>query len=205
MLIDISRPIHAGMAIYPNNPDVSLDVIQEAGTGKSGLTKISFGSHTGTHIDTPLHIKPNTNGAEQYDLDIFVGDAEVVEVSADTVITVADLPMTTSSRVLFKTVNSQKDIDEFSPDFVALDESAAQELIHRGVKLIGIDALSIKKKGVQDKVHQLFLDAGVVIVEGLWLAYAAPGHYELMCLPLPIAHIDGVPARAALAPSKQPH
>jgi arylformamidase len=199
MVIDITRRIHAGMAIYPGNPGVTIRQIQKAGDGVSALSEISLGSHTGTHIDAPSHIVEGAAGVDGYDLELMMGPAEVVDLSrVESVIGAADLVATTTSRVLIKTKNSTADPDIFTPDFVALDESAAKELVRRGVKLIGIDGWSIKKKGVKDKVHQILLDAGVVIVEGLWLKDVKGGEYELLCLPLSLGNIDGAPVRAVL-------
>lgn len=199
MLIDISRPIHAGMAIYPNNPSVSIRNIQKAIDGASALSEITIGSHTGTHIDALAHIDPMGSGVDAYSLDQLVGACDVIEVAYDvSVIHEVDLSQTTTPRVLIKTRNSSQNPDEFDPDFVALAEDAAQELMWRGVRLVGIDALSIKKKGVKDRVHEIFLREGVCILEGLYLADAPAGSHELLCLPLPISGIDGVPARAIL-------
>lgn len=199
MLIDISRPIRNGMVVYPGNPSVQIGVVREASEGVSGLSTITFGSHTGTHIDTLLHIDPAGTGSEAYSLDQYIGGAEVVEIDRGlTSISAKDLPASSSDRVLLKTRNSDADPDVFDPDFAALTEDGANELIRRGVRLVGIDGPSIKKKGVQDKVHEIFLKQGVVIVEGLLLKDVTPGMYTLMCLPLPIFHADGVPCRAVL-------
>jgi arylformamidase len=200
MLIDISRPIRNNMVIYPNNPGVNIRQVQEASSAQNALSEISIGSHTGTHIDTKAHIHANGEGMESFDLDVFVGSVQVVEIAPDVkTITKAHIPHMDFDRIIFKTENSSKNSDEFSDDFVALDDSAAEELVARGVLLVGLDALSIKKRGVKDRVHQLLLDSNIVIVEGLWLAGVNPGRYELMCLPLNIPHIDGVPARAVLS------
>lgn len=199
MLIDITRPIHPKMAIYPGNPAIEFTRVQEAGDGRSALTKITLGSHTGTHIDAPSHIDPNGAGTDQYSLDQLIGKAEVIDLTniAD-VIMAADLPVTTASRILIKTRNSSGDLDIFNPGFVALDESAAAELVKRGIQLIGLDAPSIKKKGVKNRVHEIFLSAGVIILEGLWLADVPAGTYELLCLPLSVVNLDGAPVRAVL-------
>ncbi len=199
MIIDISRPIHEGMAIYPGNPAVRIHTVRKADAGVSALSEITIGSHTGTHIDTLLHVNSGGSGAEAYSLDQYIGNAEVVEIgSAIESINAKDIPATTSERVLLKTKNSQGRIDIFDPSFVALTDDGAEELIRRGVRLVGIDGPSIKKKGISDKVHELFLTNGIVIVEGLWLKDAAPGTYTLMCLPLPVSYSDGVPVRAVL-------
>lgn len=198
MLLDITRPIRPGMAIYPGNPAVAFEQAQQATTTSSSLTKITLGSHTGTHLDAPSHIDPQGKGTGMYDLNQLCGPCDVIDVRAATrVILAADLPATSAPRVLIKTANSDGDIDKFIPDFVALADTAAQELISRGIKLVGIDAWSIKKKGVRDKVHKLLLNAGIAVVEGLWLNGVQPGQYELYCLPLKV-DLDGAPVRAAL-------
>lgn len=200
MLIDISRPIHPSMVVYPGNPGVAFESYQKTSADKNALTNITLGSHTGAHIDAPAHIHEGAAGSDSYPLDVLVGLAEVVDVPAGEVITAMDLPATSQERVLIKTVNSLKNINTFDPSFVALDESAAAELVRRGVKLVGVDALSIKKKGVKDRTHAILLDAGVVVVEGLWFADVPTGQYELMCLPLPLVGLDGAPVRAVLRP-----
>lgn len=198
-LIDITRTVHPGMVIYPNNPGVAFERTQEAGEGKNALTRMTLGTHTGTHIDAPRHVDVNGKGAASaFSLDQLCGPAEVLDISqADSVILAKDLPETHAERVLLKTKNSTGDPEVFDPDFVALDESAATEVVKRGIKLIGLDALSIKKKGVRDKTHNILLDAGVIILEGVWLADAPLGSYELLCLPLKV-DLDGAPVRAVL-------
>lgn len=199
MLIDISRPIHAAMAMYPNNSGVSLTQVQKAEHGTSALSTITLGSHTGTHIDSLSHIQDGAWGSEAYALEQLIGPCDVVIIADDvSAIHAADIPPTTAPRVLLKTWNSSVDIDTFDSDFVALAEDAAQELVRRGVTLVGIDALSIKKRGIKDRVHEIFLKKRICIVEGLYFANVSAGTYELLCLPLAIAGIDGVPARAIL-------
>ncbi|OGY36703.1 MAG: hypothetical protein A3E36_03965 [Candidatus Andersenbacteria bacterium RIFCSPHIGHO2_12_FULL_45_11b] len=201
MLIDISRPIHSNMALYPNNPAAVLESVQTAANNQSGLTRIALGSHAGTHIDALAHIAAEGSGIEAFQLEQYIGHVDVVEIPSNiTTITAQDIPKTTAHRIIFKTANSRHPIDNFRPDFTALDESAAQELMNRDIVLVGIDALSIKKKGMRDRVHEILLHANVVILEGLYLAGVEAGQYQLICLPLSIAHIDGVPARAVLAP-----
>ncbi len=205
MLIDISRPLHSAMAIYPGNPGVELLQIQQAGAGQSGLTAISLGSHTGTHIDALSHINAAASGIESFGLDQYIGDCEVVEIPSDVlVITSAHVPDSGSKRIIFKTANSSFPVEKFRSDFTALDESAAEKIAQLGIVLVGLDALSIKKKGVKDRVHEILLTNNIVILEGLYLPDVRQGEYQLICLPLSIAGIDGVPARAVLAPLNKP-
>jgi arylformamidase len=199
MILDISRPVHPGMPIYPGNPAVAFEKTAEATATSSALTKITLGSHTGTHLDAPSHIAPGAAATDAYALEIFVGPCQVIDVTAvPAVITAADLPEIFQKRVLIKTQNSADDVNVFNPDFVALDESAARRLVERGVFLVGIDGPSIKKKGVKDEVHQILLNAGIGIVEGLALSEVSAGEYELLCLPLAVKGLDGAPVRAVL-------
>lgn len=195
---DITREIHEGMVIYPKNPEVSFERTQEASQNTNSLTRMELGTHTGTHIDTPRHIHVDGDGALTYPLSSMTGSACVLDLtSVDSVISASDLPETSCERVLLKTKNSLASPDEFDDDFVALDESAAEELVARGVRLIGLDALSIKKRGVKDRVHEILIDSGMVVLEGIWLEDVEAGDYELICLPMKV-DTDGAPARVIL-------
>lgn len=198
-LIDITRPIHPDMAVYPGNPTVQFSQITAASPDSSAVTAITLGSHTGTHIDAPAHIAAHEPGTGQYDLTLLNGPCEVVEVLADSLITRHNLPATAAERVLLKTRNSVLASEVFDATFIALDDGAAEELVRRGVRLVGIDGPSIKKKGVKNNVHRLLLTAGIVIIEGLVLRDVLPGAYTLWCLPLAV-NLDGAPVRAVLQP-----
>lgn len=197
-LIDISMPIYPGMVIYPNNPGVVFEQVSEASETTNAITRMTLGTHTGTHLDAPRHVDVKAPGVGAYSLEQLNGPAEVVDLTRlESVITAADLPATKAERIILKTRNSMGDINSFDESFVALDESAAEEVVKRGIRLIGLDALSIKKRGVRDRVHQILLSARVAILEGLWLAHVDAGEYELLCLPLAM-DLDGAPARAVL-------
>jgi arylformamidase len=105
---------------------------------------------------------------------------------------------------LFKTANSDLWRDpthHYTRDIVALDASAARWCVTRGVRLAGIDYLTIEPQGPEKAgypTHHTLLAAGVVIVEGLDLREVTPGGYDLVCAPLRIAHGDGAPARVLL-------
>jgi arylformamidase len=83
---------------------------------------------------------------------------------------------------------------------VGLDEDAARWIVDRGIRLVGIDRLSIERSpdGVHYPVHTTLLAAEVVILESLDLSEVEPGEYILQCLPLRIAGCDGAPARVVL-------
>lgn len=198
-LIDITVPIRPEMPTYPGDPTVHMAKASAIAEGAvANITRLDFGVHTGTHIDAPLHFLEGAGAAETIPLDALVGPVEVVDatdVEGDVdESALAGLPDGTQ-RVLFKTRNSEFwAADTFQEGFAKLAESAAREVVQRGIRLVGIDYLSI---GGPD-AHRVLLTAGVVPVEGLDLRGVEPGRYRLICLPMKITGSDGAPARAVL-------
>lgn len=199
---DISVPIREGMPIYHDNPGFSrvLDSALAKGAG-ANVSRLEMGAHTGTHVDGPSHFYDGADGTEVLDLAAMIGACEVVEVAERGLrpidaeaLQAAAIP-TGAERVLLKTTNSQLwDRDEFTHDFIRLDGSGAEFVLDRGIRLIGIDYLSI---GDADAHHAL-LGRPIVALEGLDLREIAPGPYELLCLPLRLQGSDGAPARVVL-------
>jgi arylformamidase len=106
------------------------------------------------------------------------------------------------TRVLFKTRNSAwlaSGSAEFHRDYTYVAPDGAAYLVSKGVKLVGVDYLSVEQfHSGHHKTHRTLLERGVVIVEGLLLSEPPAGDYELICLPLKLADLDGAPARAVL-------
>ncbi|MFI5418764.1 MAG: cyclase family protein [Candidatus Lutacidiplasmatales archaeon] len=202
---DISAPLYAGMAVYPGDPGFAMESVASIVNGNPfQLSRITLSSHAGTHVDPPSHFFPGAPGADQLSLEQMNGPCVVLELpGSEPEIppeTLGDIPRA-ASRVLFKTANSARwsREDRFFPDYVALGERGARELLSRGVRLVGIDALSIDTGAAEGlPAHRLLLESGVVILEGLRLHGIPPGPYELRCLPLPLKDGDGAPARAVL-------
>ncbi len=168
------------------------------------VSHLSFSTHSGTHVDPPYHFMRDGQPLDQVPLDVFIGPARVVDVGAVDVIDAAVLrqfDLAGATRVLFKTKNSRfwHTTMEFQTSFVYLETDAAELLVAGGVRLVGIDYLSIEKFNFeQPTVHWTLLGANVVIVEGLDLTEIPAGDYELLCLPLKIKDGDGGPARVVL-------
>jgi arylformamidase len=197
---DISVPIRADMPIYDGNPGVALDRASSIADGDpANVSKLSFGVHTGTHVDAPLHFIDGAPGAEGIPLDALVGPAVVVDATGidslgETELESLRIPEGTA-RVLLKTRNSELwNRDDFTRDFLRLDGSGARYVVARGIRTIGIDYLSIGDR----EAHRELLGAGVVPVEGLDLRAVEPGEYTFICLPLDVVGSDGGPARAVL-------
>ena len=204
-LYDVTVPIRAGMPVYEGDPDVRIERISSIAEGATAnVSRLDFGAHTGTHIDAPVHFRDGTPGIDALSLDVLIGLAQVVDAThVDAHIdanALASLAIADGAeRVLLKTKNSRLwERATFSRDFIALAESGASALTGRGVRLVGIDYLSIAPPDDPAPVHHLLLDAGIVIVEGLDLRGITSGMYELICLPLRIVGADGAPARVVL-------
>jgi arylformamidase len=200
-ILDVSIPIRTRMPIWPGNAGVAMRRVEAIADGAvANVSAVDLGAHTGTHVDAPNHFLEGEPGVDTVALDPLIGDAVVVDATAvqktvdAAAVAALGVPAGTE-RVLLKTRNSQLwERDEFSDDFVALDESGARALIDLGVRLVGIDYLSIGDPGA----HRALLGARTAVVEGLDLRAVAPGPYRLVCLPLKLVGSDGGPARAVL-------
>ncbi len=204
-LIDVSVTLSPTTPTFPGNPTFACDPVKRTARGDSAnITALSLGTHTGTHVDAPRHFFDSAPGVDALPLEVLIGPARVVEIAgARRGIEAADLAgvdLTGETRVLLKTGNSALwQSGEFHQDFAFLAESGARLLLDGGVRLVGIDYLSIEQfKRPGAPVHHLLLERGVVIVEGLNLSQVTAGRYQLYCLPLDIAGADGAPARAVL-------
>jgi len=202
---DVSVPLRADMPTYAGEPAPSLDFGRLLSKGDfATVSVLSLGSHTGTHVDAPSHFLDGAAGVDSLPLDALVGPAYVAEFGGDTHITAADLDSMAipadCQRVLFKTRNGRLwDEPNFHTDFIALALDAARALAERGVRLVGIDYLSIERfRASPHEVHETLLANGVVILEGLDLRRVAPGQYLLVCAPLNVVGAEGAPARTFL-------
>ncbi|HMH43336.1 MAG TPA: cyclase family protein [Pyrinomonadaceae bacterium] len=205
-IYDITVPIRSAMPVYEGDPGVKIEPWSALAKGNSSnVSMLSFGAHTGTHVDAPAHFIEGARRIDALSLDVLIGPARVLRVSDEVneidpeFINRCDL--NDVERVLFHTRNSAFWNEAFRKDFTHLLPEAAQLLVDRGIKLVGTDYLSIEKFHSGDhRTHLTLLSNNVVIVEGLNLSEVPAGDYELICLPLKIAEGagDGAPARAVL-------
>lgn len=209
-LYDISVPIsHEHTPVFRGDPTIHITSSSEIARGDvANVTKLEFGAHTGTHLDAPAHFIDGGRKVIDLRLDDLVGEARVIEIPDDvreiTAEHVAEERLQGVRRVLFRTRNSsfwQIYGNEFREDFAYIGAAAAESLVRQGVRVVGIDYLSIEKFGSQDfPAHRTLLAREVVIIEGLDLSDISAGVYELICLPIKIAAGtgDGAPARCVL-------
>jgi arylformamidase len=208
-IYDVTVPISNELPTWPGDPSVQLTVWRSLSSGDSAnVSMLNFGAHTGTHVDAPAHFIEGAAMIESLPLDVLIGEAQVVEVPDDLYVINEEFVLANcahgTTRILFKTRNSafwSENEPEFHTDFTYLDLNAAQRLVEQGVKLVGIDYLSIEKyDSPKHETHLALLSYGVVIVEGLNLTEVPAGQYELICLPLRLrtSKGDGAPARVVL-------
>ena len=202
--IDISVPVSETMITWPSDPrpEFEWDKTMAKG-GSSNTSRLSMGSHNGTHVDAPLHFVEGAMTIDQVPLDLLIGPARVLDMTGRDVITPADLAgahIEGAARILFKTDASGFWADDhFHEQFPHLDDDAARHLVETQVKLIGVDYLSVEQyKGRTRETHKILLGGGIIIIESIDLSGVEPGDYELICLPLRMKGLEAAPARAVL-------
>ena len=206
-IYDVTIAVSEIVPTFPGDPKVKIDVCAALANGDAAnVSQICFGVHTATHVDAPNHFIEGTRRVDELDLYKLVGDCQVIELEAD-VMSVEPHHVENLDgveRVLFKTRNSDfwnEPEKGFRTDFTYISPEAAKILVEKGVKLVGIDYLSVEKFGAKSfDTHITLLEKEVVIIEGLDLREVPAGNYEMFCLPLKIVGGtgDGAPARTIL-------
>jgi arylformamidase len=203
-VIDISVPNGEGMHVYPGDPVPQIESVRRIARGDvCNLSLLSMGSHTGTHVDAPYHFLGDGPRLGDVPLDRMIGEALVADLRGRAAVDAAALApvdLRPGDILLCLTDNSRRwEASEFQRDFTYLTEDAADHLVARGVRAVGMDYLSIERFGSAEfPVHHRLLGAGVFVIEGLDLRAVDPGRYTLVCLPLKFPDLDGAPARAVL-------
>jgi len=205
-IIDISTPIYPGMPLWPGTADTGIKLVSTVEADGVNVSRLDIDAHAGSHAEGSLHHYAKGTPVSDLSLDTLNGQAYVAYLPDASAIgpeelEAAHIPGDTS-RLLLKTKNSllwRVKGRPFQPDYVALTAEGAEWVVARGVKLVGIDYLSIGRYHADGRqTHQALLSAGVIVVESLDLDAVEPGEYELICLPLNIEGVEAAPARAAL-------
>ena len=211
--IDVSVPLRNGMVVWPGDIEVEIEQSHSMQRGDAvNNSSIRMGAHTGTHMDAPLHFIAKGKSIDQLPFDVSIGPARVIEITDKVSIKAEELKQHNikhGERILFKTRNSPRcwQSDTFVNDFVYITRGAAQLLADVGVRLIGIDYLSVGSQLDSDKstpdTHQILLGAEIWLIEGMNLSAISSGNYNLICLPLKLMNSEGSPVRVILQPVHQ--
>lgn len=202
-IIDISMPIHKDMPVYKNKeekrPCIEILSNFEKVNG-ARESKLSIELHTGTHMDAPLHMIKDGQDSTFFRLEDMVVPCAVIDLTNVTdhikAEDLKDKDIRSGEFVLLKTKNSYDEVFNF--DFIYVEKSAAQYLVDKNIKGVGIDSLGIERSQPDHITHTTLLGNGIYILEGLRLKDAVEGKYTLVCAPLNILGVEASPVRALL-------
>ena len=207
MLIDVSYPYEKTMAIYPNNPQFSIQRVQDLEKGENAnVSLITIGSHTGTHIDAPSHFVPGGKTIDQIPLEAMNGVAKLFDLRGNAEITKELLMKSDISEgdiIILKTDNSNVfQGDVVLTDYVTLNYEAAEYLVEKKIKMVCIDYMTIerpRRKRISGRsIHSILLSNEVLIAETLKLTEIEEGAYQMFCFPISVIGADGAPVRIVL-------
>lgn len=203
-LIDITRTLVAGVAVWPGDTPYELQPNLQLTQGHSvNLTTLRLSAHTGTHIDAPYHFTKTGATVEALPLHLYWGPAQVVTVSKTGGPLYPDdfaaYDLSLAPRLLVHSPAGDLDQTLFPQKFIYPAPELAQHLAQAGINLFGSDAPSMDAEDSKTlEGHHALHAHGISILEWLDLRNAPDGLYELVALPLKIAGGDGSPVRAAL-------
>lgn len=207
VVYDVSMEIRWPMPTWPGDPRPRVRAVCRMARGAaSDVSAISLCAHTGTHVDAPAHFVPGGATIADVPSDLLVGPAFVCEVDGDGHIAAERLERAGvppgAERVLLRTANSRAGLLSrlaFEPGFAALEPDGAAWLVARGVRLLGVDYLSVDPAASDGfPAHRRLLGAGMVVVEGCDLSRVTAGEYLLVCAPLRLTGCEAAPARVLL-------
>jgi len=201
-LIDISRPLHTGMIVWPGDTPTDFSLAATiAGGQMCNVGRLVASMHAGTHVDAPYHFDDAGAKIDAVPLDAYVGPARVIDARGRDLLTpdlFAPFDWSATPRALIRT-DSWRDTSAFPDGWPRYSPELPAWLGAHGVGLIGMDFPSVDQPTSKDlPTHHALHAAGVLILENLDLSQAEPGLYELFALPLRIRGGDGSPVRAVL-------
>ncbi|NPV77914.1 MAG: cyclase family protein [Anaerolineae bacterium] len=206
-IYDITLTVTPDIPVWPGDPTVLLERFSKIeGGADANISRITMGVHTGTHLDAPYHFIQGGRGVDELPLAVLMGPTTVlripdsVDLITQDVLEAASIPDGVT-RLLFRTRNSKywmRKVPTFHKNFVAISPDGAEALVKMGVRLVGVDYLSVAPYRDPVLTHRILLGAGVIALEGLNLSEVPPGDYELTALPIKLGGCDGAPVRAVL-------
>jgi arylformamidase len=199
MFIDLTMPITEGMPFNPDHFPPQIVAYASIETHGWRASRLVLDSHLGTHMDAPSHFVAGGLTLEQVELDVLIGPAQVVhlaQVSEKQALTPAFFPSITQERLLIHTGWSKRALHApaYFQRYPYLTPEAAEYLVERGVRLLGLDCPSVDYD--PGRTHVALLSRGTVIIENLVNLDQLPATCAFMALPLPIQGGDGCPLRA---------
>jgi kynurenine formamidase len=211
-VVDLTHPMHEGMTTYPSpcHPVFEMTQLGRHGLEDRETRRVTFGTHTGTHCDAPRHFIADGESVDNLSLDVLIGPAQVVDLTFIGPLERVEVAHFQSAmgdsrpkRVLLRFDWSDRwGQMSFYKEHPYLSAEAAEWLVNRGVKLLGMDSptpddpRSGPNNPPDSPNHQILLGAGVILVEYLCnLRALTQSNIELIVLPLKLRGADGSPVR----------
>lgn len=198
---DLTAPITEQTVVFPGDPEYKSEDICKLDTSQFKLCHLHFGNHTGTHIDFPAHVIEGGKTSSDYSINDLIGNGIIIEVpNTEKSITkdfISKQSILAKDFVFFKTSNSSLSKQgKFTDKYVYIEPEAAQELLKKDVRIVGVDYISVDQYSAEElPVHKSLLSNNVLIVEGLELNNAPIGRCKIFIMPLNIPNMDGLPVR----------
>tara|TARA_B100000029_G_scaffold135909_1_gene130469 strand:- start:676 stop:1284 length:609 start_codon:yes stop_codon:yes gene_type:complete len=190
--IDITRTIKPDMETYPGDPFVQVISETHNETGDPIISKLSLGSHTGTHIDAPFHVIRNGDSIAGFPLQLSEGKALVIKSDEPLAKIKEGIEYNGIQFLIFKKSYETQ-------QFPLITCLLAKEFKELGIELIGTDLLSIDDESTKSFLnHKNILSQKIWVVESLELSSTISGIYRYMLLPMKTSARDGSPVRALL-------
>lgn len=210
--VDLSQELTNGMPVYPGDPEPSFEPAATLEKDGVNLTRLVLGSHTGTHVDAPMHFVSGGVTVDQIPAARFIGEAYVADFSSKPIgsgLDASDFESIGSnieedSILLCYTGSSDRWGDpEANFRFTYLTPDGAKFLAGKKIRGFGIDFLSVEKfKAPAPESHRILLRNGIYIVESLSknLKMLTGQRVLFIALPLKLRGRDGAPCRAVAVP-----
>ncbi len=211
-IIDITVGVSRDTPVYPGDPETVIESVSSIESDGYAVSRVTFGTHTGTHVDAPSHILKNGLTVDWLPLSSLLGKAVVLDLSGVTVDISHNEIQAAFKRsgaykdpyvdtILVKTRNCSADscnqTSGLSDCICGLKPEVGPWVLERGFKLIGVDTLSVDCSTSLDN-HRLLLENGIVVLENIDLSLVNEGIYHIICLPMKLEGCDAAPARVIL-------
>lgn len=209
-MVDLSHVIYDGMPKIPALPEVHVKKFFSLEKGHPlNVTELALPCHAGTHVDAPIHIVPNGKSIDEMPLDAFIGPGAVISVkkTGGEQVTASDLERSgvAVNRGDILMLHTGWDEKFESPDYNLhpyLSVDAAEWIVKKGVKLFGIDCITVdlptplRPKEFDFPVHRELLGNGVLIAENVTnLGKVVGRKSRILALPLSVKGSDAGHAR----------
>lgn len=213
MIVDLSMNIEEGIITFPVHwhPIVEVSILGRLNFEGRETRKVTFGTHTGTHVDAPRHFVAGGQTVDKLDLEVCYGPATLLDfrdLDERSELTLDLLKSRLSGPVPRRLVlnfgwSKRATSSDYYANHPFLSEACCTWLVDNGVQLVGLDTPMPDDprngRGCEKDSpnHKIFLGNGVVLLEYLSnLDQITKREFIISALPLKITGADGSPVRA---------